>query len=569
MPRLERPIGALRAIYWARRRMTLHLLASVRRESKLKVALVSVSATLLWLGLFAFALVGFFLFENLIGSEVIGVGRLTVGDVVMSRLLSVFALALFAMLVFSNVLTAFATLYRSREVVPQVLAPISMTTLYLGRFRDCLSMSSWASGFLGSPVMLAYGLVSHAPLVFYPALLAFFVPFVVIPAAIGTMLTIVAVRVLGRVRRPYVVGLGFLLVAVLFGFFRTRLLAPDFSQTGTAQAIIDAMARTQAPFLPSQWLSQGVLGMALGDYKEALFYFLLLAVNAAFLLFIATLIAEEWYYDGYSSLFGGEQERKAGRGFLGGVDGLFAFLPQPARSLVVKDFKLFWRDPAQWSQFVLFFGIMALYIANLGGARSFTSRWIEWVTILNLTASMFILASLTSRFVYPLISLEGPRIWILGLSPVGMRRIVWQKFWLSVATTSVFTVGLAVLSAWRLELDRTAFLLSVSTIAATTVALSGLSVGLGSLYPNFREDNPSKIVSGMGGTLNFILSMAYIVLVTAGLATVLLWKPSWQGFFADRARLLGLVVAEVCVLTALACWVPMRLGLRNLERAEF
>jgi len=292
-------------------------------------------------------------------------------------------------------------------------------------------------------------------------------------------------------------------------------------------------------------------------------------LSAAFLLWAATLVAEAWYYDGYSSLFGGGHERKTGRGFLSRIDGLFAFLPQPARSLVVKDFKLFWRDPAQWSQFVLFFGIMALYVANLGGARSFTSRWIEWTTILNMTACMFILASLTSRFVYPLISLEGPRIWILGLAPVGMRRIVWQKFWLSVATTSVFTVSLALLSAWRLELDRTAFLLSVSTIAATTVALSGLSVGLGSLYPNFREDNPSKIVSGMGGTLNFILSMAYIVLVTVGLATVLLWKPSWQGFFADRARLLVMVVAEVGVLTALACWLPMRLGLRNLERAEF
>jgi ABC-2 type transport system permease protein len=555
-------------ILWARRRMLWHLLASVKRESKLKVAVVSVSALLVWLGMFAFAGIGFFLFESL-GSEDFGVGSLTVGDVVMSRLLSVFALTLFAMLIFSNVLTAFATFYRAREVPPQLLAPISTTTFFFGRFRECLSMSSFASAFLGSPVMLAYGLMSHAPWIFYPSLVAFFVPFVVIPAAIGSILTMALVAILGHVRRAHVVGLGFIVVAILFGFFRGKLIAPDFSDTTTVQAILSAMSRTQSPFLPSHWLAQGVLGVALGQLKDAGFYFLLLASNAAFFLYLATLAAEAWFHKGYSSLYGGDHKRPTGRGIVGRVDVLFRWLSQPTQALVVKDFKLFWRDPAQWSQFVIFFGIMALYIANLGGARSFTSRWIEVTTILNMAACMLILASLTSRFVYPLISLEGPRIWILGLAPVGMRRIVWQKFWLSVATTSIFTVGLMVLSAWRLQLDKTAFLFSVTSIAATTLALSGLSVGLGSLYPNFREDNPSKIVSGMGGTLNFILSMLYIVVVTLAFSLVVLWKPSWPGLMGDRTQLVAVVASAIGALTFFACWVPLRLGMRNLERTEF
>ena len=35
----------------------------------------------------------------------------------------------------------------------------------------------------------------------------------------------------------------------------------------------------------------------------------------------------------------------------------------------------------------------------------------------------------------------------------------------------------------------------------TAFTLNALAVGLGAVYPNFREDNPSKIVSGFGGTL--------------------------------------------------------------------
>ena len=121
---------------------------------------------------------------------------------------------------------------------------------------------------------------------------------------------------------------------------------------------------------------------------------------------------------------------------------------------------------------------------------------------------------------------------------------------------------------WRLELDAGAFALSVVAIAASTVALSGLSVGLGSLYPNFREDNPSRIVSGMGGTLNFILSMIYVVLVTVALAQVMSWKPS-SGLWATRAEATFAMGAFIVLLTLVTAWIPMTLGRRNLERAEF
>ena len=45
-----------------------------------------------------------------------------------------------------------------------------------------------------------------------------------------------------------------------------------------------------------------------------------------------------------------------------------------------------------------------------------------------------------------------------------------------------------------------------------SATLSGLAVGLGALFPNFKEDNPSKIVSGFGGTLCLVASFLYITL---------------------------------------------------------
>ena len=418
--------------------------------------------------------------------------------------------------------------------------------------------------------MLAYGLETEAPLLFYVALVGFYLPFVIIPAALGSILAVVAVRFISR--RGWWPVLGAAVLVALFFVFREPLEAPSSTETPSLQAMIAALGRADSPYLPSSWLARGVLAAARGDHGVAGFQFLLLLSNALFLLWLATLAAERWFYTGWSALAGVGRPRALRGGVLRWLEWLLRPLPRPTRALVAKDLRLFWRDPAQWSQFVLFFGIMTLYVANLNGARSFAGQegWRAWGTLLNLGAAMLILASLTTRFIFPLISLEGRRFWILGLSPVTFRHILWQKFWLSVGSTSVFTVSLAVLSAIQLDLDRPAFYLSVAGIVAATLALSGLAVGLGSLYPNFEEDNPARIVSGMGGTLNFMLSMVYIALVGCGQATVLLWPgpEAAPGGEAYPWVVVGAIV-WIAAWTAIACLVPLRLGLRNLERAEF
>src|SRR5690606_458056 len=105
LPRTDpgrRGMSALGALVAAKARAAGHAAASVRRESKLKIAVVSVSAVVLWLGAAAVFSKGFQLLRAYT-LDPTGTG-LDLGDVVMARLLSVFSLALFFMLLFSNVL---------------------------------------------------------------------------------------------------------------------------------------------------------------------------------------------------------------------------------------------------------------------------------------------------------------------------------------------------------------------------------------------------------------------------------------------------------------------------------
>ena len=103
---------------------------------------------------------------------------------------------------------------------------------------------------------------------------------------------------------------------------------------------------------------------------------------------------------------------------------------------MLKDVRLFWRDPAQWIQFMIFFGLLCIYVLNLRNvAFNFQNPfWETMISYLNLAASALTLSTLTTRFVFPQFSLEGRRLWILGLAPVGLAPVLLQKFWLSCVT---------------------------------------------------------------------------------------------------------------------------------------
>ena len=147
------------------------------------------------------------------------------------------------------------------------------------------------------------------------------------------------------------------------------------------------------------------------------------------------------------------------------------------------------------------------------------------------------------------------------MAPMGLARMVKVKYWLASLSSLVVTLGLILLSSYLLEMtwDRAAFFSAAVTVM--TFSLNGLAVGLGVLFPNFRDSSPSKIVSGFGGTLCLVLSFLYI------LASVLILGFSTLGIPPHS----GWAVAGIAVFTVLSFfigWLPLKLGLRRLVHLE-
>jgi ABC-2 type transport system permease protein len=249
------------------------------------------------------------------------------------------------------------------------------------------------------------------------------------------------------------------------------------------------------------------------------------------------------------------------------IFGLISWIRRDTRALLIKDARMFWRDTAQWGQSVLLFGLLGVYVINL---RHFTSQltdpfWIHLVSYLNLGACSLNLATLTTRFVYPQFSLEGRRLWIIGMSPMGLERVVKAKYWLASCGSLIITLSLVVLSCYLLNMPWDRIIFFGAVIAVMTFTLNGLAAGVGVLYPNFKESNPSKIVSGFGGTFCLVMSFLYIL---ASVLILAFGSAELHGQSPSQSLALISIILFI-VLSFLMGWVPLRFGLRLLPKFEF
>jgi ABC-2 type transport system permease protein len=191
--------------------------------------------------------------------------------------------------------------------------------------------------------------------------------------------------------------------------------------------------------------------------------------------------------------------------------------------------------------------------------------WVNLISFLNLAVVGLILSTFTTRFIFPMISLEGRRFWILGLLPVRRETILWGKFLFAAIGSAVTCTILVMLSDVMLRVAPLTLVVHLLACLTLCVGLSAIAVGLGAMLPNLREESPSKIAAGFGGTLNLVLSTIYIIGVVA--MTAIPSHLYLAGVLSSHAVVAG--AAASVVLGIFATVVPLRAGFRAFRELEF
>lgn len=577
--------GFFRVLIAVNVRMARRHVIALREKSLLMLSVIVTFVLCYWIA-------SFLLFH-------FGFGYLTtrvpaLGVLLVDRMLYLFFAFLFLMLIFSNMIIGYTSLFKSQETQWMLTLPVQPRDVFRWKLAETGVLASWAFLFLTAPLILAYGTAREANPWFYVKAFLLFIPFTVIPAAIGSLVILLVTRFLHRrVFKWALFGIG---SAVLLGcaLFVKPMSASDLQVDDRVIGALEQLFRnsrlTVAPVLPSYWVASSMIAWGEGWAWKGMFFFLVLVSNAMMATLVCVAASNRLFYDGWS------RSHSQG-GFRVGV-GVFdkpislprAALLEPAlallpridpctRALVVKDIRVFWRDTSQWSQFVIFFGLLGFYVVNLRNvAYDWNNElWAAFVSFLNLGAVSMTLATLTTRFVFPQFSLEGKRLWIVGMVPDGLKRVLQEKFWLSSFCSVTITLSLTLISCLMLHVPAWLTLLFGATAVLMSFALCGIAVGIGTLFPNFgrgsttnrRDDNPAKIVSGFGGTFCFVLSLLYIVLVIGAEALPMFLQMS-EGVTHQEHQPWMMVAAWLFVSTIslVAMSVPMQLALRRVESLE-
>lgn len=487
-------------------------------------------------------------------------------DTVLGLVLPILFISLFLMLAVSSGITQFAGLFRPREGDPLVSWPVGDREQTLIRFAEGFTFSTWAFLFLCGPLYLAWALELGPSIFFLPLVLVSSVVFALLACSLGSLAAALCGRFMPRSRRAlFLTLLGAVAVVAGRSWISMRGLRKAGLMPGAMLGTLsEELSFAFSGFSPSAWMSAAFEAAVQGDFRECFWSLALMLSTAMMALHLSGVLL-----DGRLATCRERVVPKRGRARSGLITWLLGPRREggPRRLLLWKDLLVFARDPSQWMQLLLFFGLLAAYFMNLQRYESLGHLVHRgFVAFVNLSALLLTLSTFTSRFVFPQMSLEGRRFWLLGLAPLPRRSILGGKFLLSLAGSFLIAGSLSFLSCQRLNLGLAQTVVEVLVAFSVCLGLSGLACGLGIRFPNFTAQSAPKVVSGVGGTLHLAAATVFLALELALAYPAVVRVHSRTDLFTGVVPWVFTACLMLGIVTAITA---MKAGQRHLERLEF
>lgn len=495
-----------------------------------------------------------------------------IGTMIITRLFSLFFFGMGTMMILSSIVTSYSSMFRAEEVPYLITGPIPTNQLVLYRATDAAFLSSWSFFFIVIPFLGAYATYQKLNPVFALWTVIFSIPFLFVCCGLGSLIALISIRwaPLGRILKAVLIA--GVMGALVYGWYVTRDIT---SATNDIQVnlirLIPGLTLASFPLFPSWWVSEGILALQNGAMFRGGMLWLCTVSSSLVMMTLVEGVGCLLFYPAWLRVTGSSTRVYRNAVLFPWLEGLLGVLPRDVRGLLAKDVRTFFRDPMQWSQTLIFFGLLALYFSNIRHFHisDYPLAFRNMLAFLNVFSVSAVMCSLSSRFVFPQLSLEGQGFWTIGLSPLTLRRVLLTKFGLALVCLESVSLGLMYLSCTMLDVNHDVRVVAMMLAASIALAFASLSAGMGAVFMDLNQRNPAAIVSGFGGTLNLILSLGFMLSII--LPYAVLYHQHLLGGMSQHlfTILFRCVTAWLGILSVAVTVIPLHLGIRALDRREF
>lgn len=530
------------------------------------------------------------------------------------------SLALFVaslVLIFSGFGSMLSSLYLSGDLDMLLVRPIPMRAVFVVKFFGGLLSQYVLLFVLLAPLLVGYGVAMEYGLLYYGALAGVLVLLPLLPVGIGALLVMVVVRIIPAHRAREVVSvLGGMLALV---FYVLGQFVPELAPSVNTSRGLQVAQSLDLPLFPSAWAGRALVGVGAADWVAAVLYGGLFLGVSVLVFGGCLLIAERLYYAGWSNVViqTGRARRPTAIGRVDRAEesagprqlvraALFhprRFLLRfwygfdaPSVAIFLKDWRIFPRDVRNIQPliFPLAFAIIwAIRLVTLpdgpsGGAEDLIGLQtlpsqesaagigsdladLSVLTALgSLAVTFFLCYTISNSIAGPAISREGRGLWVLRLAPIRPLQLLVGKLVLAFLPYPVLGIPVWVGLGWLNQASIPILLAGVGLLLLVGLGSTGLSLGLGALFPRLDWTNPQQQTTMLAGCLGLLLTPIYIGSVMAAVIGFMGLGLLLEGQVGQG----GQVVLSLLgwgggvVTTALVVWVSLYAGVQGVQRID-
>lgn len=499
-----------------------------------------------------------------------------IGPLLAGKLLAMVFMTFGAILLLSNLVSALSTFFLAKDLDMLVAAPLDWGRFYLVKLGETVVHSSWMVVLMAVPLFAAYGITWGGGPLFPVIALAALLPFLIIPAVVGSAVTLLLVNIFPARRTRDLLGLVTLLVAggLVVGL---RVMRPEqLARPEGFASLVDfiAILRTPShPLLPSEWASAMVMNW-LTRVADPLPIALLWTSAAAFVVMGAAL-HRRLFISGFARAQEGADNYVRGARWSWLATGVMGRVPPMRREFILKDLRVFFRDSTQWSQLILLGVLVVVYLFNIRALPLFTGErvpvfLVTLIVFLNQGLAGFVIAAVAARFIFPSISLEGRQMWLLRSSPLDPRAMLRSKYVVGMLPLVILALALTVTTNTILRASPFMMAVSVATVIGFTLAVGGLALGIGTLYPQYDTENAAQIPTSFGGLVFMLLAIALlgVIIVLEAIPVTAHLRAAQAGLDSTPGVEGMMAFAAAALVMLLAGIIPVRLAAKRLGELE-